>query len=143
MVAIEELIPHRFPFRFVDRAVRSDENGGEFLLELEPDDGRAPDGTFAPLLLVEALAQSAAAWHGGRMASMGATEPETGMLASIDTARLMGSAHTGETVRLEVRRGHRLGAMMRFDGRASCDDRLLATARLTVVRTGPGTTNAR
>ncbi len=76
-IDIQDLIPHRPPFRFVDTMVSAGEDEGVFALELTIDDERCSAGTLAPLFLVEALAQSAAAYHGARNA-LADGPPESG-----------------------------------------------------------------
>ncbi len=129
LCAIEPLIPHRAPFRFVDAAVHVDATGGDFVITLSPDDERLTSGYLAPLLLVEALTQSAAAWHGTRQQT-----EETGVLAQIERARLYGAARGGERVLLHVERERVLGNLARFVGSARRGDETLADAVFTVRR---------
>lgn len=132
--AIETLIPHRPPFRFVDRVVACYEAAGCCALALQKDDPRLQNGVLPPLYLLEALAQSAAAYHGCALQRAGSTQRETGMLVQIDKATLHASARAGEDVILEIQRSHTLGAMVRFTGRARVGDRPLAEAGFIVMR---------
>jgi 3-hydroxyacyl-[acyl-carrier-protein] dehydratase len=131
--AIDRLIPHRPPFRFVDTLVRAEAAEGELLLELATDDPRLTAGRLQPLLLVEALAQSAAAYHGAALARDGGGV-ERGFLVQIDKALLRRAARGGESVRLAIRRTFTMGPMVRFEARARVGDETLAEAEITVAR---------
>ena len=128
---IDRLIPHRPPFRFVDEVVRVDPESGEFLLNLSATDPRLSTGRLAPLLVVEALAQAAAAFHGASQCSGG---PETGMLVQLAEVKLMAAAAANDRVSLRVTRSHTLGDLVRFIGQATVNGRSLVSAELTVAR---------
>lgn len=134
MRAIEQWVPHRPPFLFVDEIVSVEKEGGRFVLALAAEDPRLYDGALPALLLVEALAQSTAAFHGitreGRR--------ERGMLVEIQDAKLFGAATSGDRVLLDVERTRVHGQLARFRGRASVGGRPLVEAELTVVRAPEG-----
>ncbi len=127
---IDSLIPHRPPFRFVDRVVRLAEDGGEFELHLDTGDRRLNGDRLDPLFLVEALAQSAAAFHGATQNAA----PGRGMLVDVSGSRFYAAARAGETVLLRIERERVFGNLVRFVGSARCGERLLAETRLTVQR---------
>lgn len=128
--AIEQLIAHRAPFRYVDELVEVTARRGRFLLRLAPGDPRLSRGVLPPLFMVEALAQSTAAFWG---ASQTGTR-ETGMLVSVDSARFAGSPRAGELVNLTVELTRTLGPLVRFSGVASVHNSELAQVELTVRR---------
>jgi len=125
---IDSLLPHRPPFRFVDELVEVSGERGEFCLCLAADDPRLLEGAMSPVLLVEALAQSAAAYQHSRITG----ESHRGLLASIDSARFFGAARGGERVQLLIRRDRSYGAFVRFSGTATQGPRPLAEAEFTV-----------
>jgi len=131
---VEELIPHRPPFLFVDHAHHVSDTEGSFYLRLAGDDPRLQQGELQPLFLLEALAQSTAAFNGihGKREVPDATE--SGVLVQIDKATLHARARAGDDIVLRVREVRRFGALVIFDGTAQCGDRILAEARLTVRR---------
>lgn len=136
--SIEQYLPHRLPFRFVDSIKQVDETSGEFSLLLEQSDKRLIDGVISPLLLVEALAQSAAAFHGIAKERAGAKEPESGMLVQIDSAQFLKAASSGFEIGLRIERTHELGALVRFKGAATQQDEVLVEAVFTVARNPEG-----
>lgn len=135
--AIETLIPHRAPFRLVDRIVSLTDDAGCCVLELSRNDSRLQYDLLPAVYLVEALAQSAAAYHGCALRRAGRSEAENGMLVQIDSAVLHAPARAGDNVTLDVRRTHQLGGMVRFTGCARVGDQHLAEAQFTVARGTP------
>ena len=133
--SFDRLIPHRPPFRFVDDVLEVGDESAELVLRLVPGDARLTNGRLAPLFLIEALAQAAAAFHGLKNAGT----PEAGMLVQLDRVQLLAAACEGDEVHLTVRRTHTLGALVRFDGRVRVADCLLAAGELTVARSFEGT----
>ncbi len=130
---IAALLPHQRPFRFVDVVVAIEPNRGRFELQLEANDERLIAGRLPALFLVEALAQAAAAYHG-----LGDGKREAGFLVEIRDARLHGDAAAEQNIILLVECQRRLGAMVRFYGRAERRGTLLAEAFFTVARAATG-----
>ena len=129
MTDIEQYLAHRPPFLFVDELLTIDADGGRFVLRLGEGDPRLQDGALPPLYLVEALAQSAAAFNGHERPGLA----ESGLLVEI-TATFSAPARAGEQVDLEVRRVRMHGQLARFHGEASVSGRILCEAELTVMR---------
>lgn len=127
---IDNLLIHRPPFRFVDALVSVSEVDGVFALTLSAGDPRLTDGRLAPLFLVEALAQSAAAFFGAQQAH----SAESGFLVELSAVELLADAHANQSVRLRVTKQRQLGAVARFLGEAKHNDALLARATITVAR---------
>jgi 3-hydroxyacyl-[acyl-carrier-protein] dehydratase len=130
--AIDLWLPHQPPFRFVDEMVAVVGDTGEFTLRLASDDSRLGRGHLQPLLLVEALAQCAAAFNG--YTNQGGTE--SGVLVEMQ-ASLRGAAKAGDVVRLRIQRLRQHGPLARFSGSAQVGDQTLATAEFMVMRTNP------
>lgn len=136
---IERFLPHRAPFRFVDEVVRVAGHKGEFCLHLPCEDPRLHNGRLAPLLLIEALAQCAAAFFGVLLDKRGDQDGEgrieSGYLVQIDHAELSAAACAGEDVSLCIERTRQFGSLVQFAGTARAGQRLLVTSRFTVART--------
>ena len=130
--AIEQWLPHRPPFLFVDELRAASGGGGTCALRLAADDPRLVDGRLPPWLVLEALAQSIAACNG-----FGKTDGrEEGMLVEIQDAELQDAARGGETVVLCVERRQSQGALVRFAAHATVGERTQVRALLTVARRG-------
>ena len=132
MPGIEQWLPHREPFLFVDELVELRPDGGRFLLRLAAGDRRLTDGTLRPLLLVEALAQTTAALNGREHPG----NPERGLLVDV-SATFHGHGRAGDAIELDVTRLRVHGALYRYAGRATVDGRLLVEVELTVMREEP------
>jgi len=90
------------------------------------------EGWASPLLLVEALAQSALLLEGGD-ADIG----RRGFLAGIEGFEAERAPRAGETLRIEVRLAGRFGAIVRFEGEVYGDRARLARGAI-IVRRGEG-----
>jgi 3-hydroxymyristoyl/3-hydroxydecanoyl-(acyl carrier protein) dehydratase len=124
-------IPHEEPFRFVRDIVAADAQAGVFSFEF-PRTGESFALRMCPaLLMVEAMAQGAAAWHG-----QGATAGDhvDGVLASVDKARFSGRPRPGDPLTIKVRHKKSLGPLTMMEGEVWVHHRLLAQAELVVRR---------
>ncbi|MBI2570372.1 MAG: hypothetical protein HYV63_25515 [Candidatus Schekmanbacteria bacterium] len=139
------LLPHRPPFLFLDRAgriVRGEGGRGWRLITSAEEWGRAgAGGTFPAILLIESLAQLAAAGnataaenHGDAGADI---RPPLGYLAAIDSFEWLSQVEPGDRVELEVRIERRFGAATRCFAEARVGQRAVAHGVLTfIVDTG-------
>ena len=132
--AIQELLPHRFPFLLVDR-----------ILEFEPGEravgiknvtanepwcaGHFPGNSIFPgVLIAEALAQTAAIVY---LTSL--TEPQPGQLlylVGMDGMKFRRPVRPGDTIRLEASAAEKNRRMWSFDTEASVDGRRVANGRM-------------
>ncbi len=128
-------LPHGPEFRFVDRLlslVPGKEGAGEY--RVRSDDpflrGHFPGEPMLPgVLLIEAAAQLA----GVVAQSDPAIPPLAGMkLTALRGVKILGTAHPGQTVRLEARITGRLGSLIQAQAQASLAGRLVLTAELTL-----------
>jgi acyl dehydratase len=83
----------------------------------------------SPLLLAEALAQSALLLEGGD-AEIG----RRGFLAGIEGFRAVRPPRAGETLRIEVRLTARYGGMVRFEGEVHTEQEEIARGAIIVRR---------
>ena len=124
-------LPHAYPFRFVDTVVSersADFSSGAVGIRVSAG-GRAAMGETwgSPLLLAEAIAQSALLLEGGD-AELG----RTGFLAGLDGVELMRPPVAGETLRVDVRLAGRFGAMARFEGEVRSGEETIARGAVLV-----------
>ena len=101
------MIPHAFPFRFVDAAGVKQVTAGE-----EP---------WPPFLLVECMAQACA---------QADPEGRPGMLTAVRDVAITRAPQPGETLRIEVSRAGSLGDSVLFDCTVRAGDEELARGRL-------------
>jgi 3-hydroxyacyl-[acyl-carrier-protein] dehydratase len=125
------ILPHAYPFRFVGTVVRernADFSEGTVSLRVSAN-GRAAMGESwgSPLLLAEAIAQSALLLEGGD-ADLG----RRGFLAGLDGLELTRAPLAGETLSVDVRLAGRFGAMAKFDGLVRSGEETLARGSILV-----------
>ncbi len=125
MDALVDLLPHRPPWRLVDRVVAREGERVECALHLSAGDALLVDGELPDLLVVEALAQAAACLNVGDMGR------HRGLLVAAAGFTFTGRARAGETLRLVAVKQATLGALVRFSGEAFADGRPLTTGQLT------------
>lgn len=137
----EVLLPHRPPFRLLDRVVSADPERGKLVAErrltandaLWPAEASLavpmPDGRFPEVLLIEALCQAAACLNSLQLAgSTGSPGDHLGYLVAISDfkfqapqelgAKNFQPIQIGETLILHVERQGSLGALCAFHTRA-------------------------
>ena len=124
-------LPHAYPFRFVDTVIlerNADFSEGTVSLRVSAN-GRAAMGESwgSPLLLAEAIAQSALLLEGGD-ADLG----RRGFLAGLDGLELTRAPLAGETLFVDVRLAGRFGAMAKFDGLVRSGEETLARGSILV-----------
>lgn len=123
--------PHVYPFRFVDRIIEAkdaDFSKGSVAIRVSGN-ARAAAGEawHSPLLLAEAIAQSALLLEGGD-AGIG----RRGFLAGIDAFEATRPPRAGETLRVDVRLAAKFGAIVRFEGVVSADGEQIARGAVLV-----------
>lgn len=124
------LLPHGLPFRFVDRVLSIDR--GERVVALSNVTANSPhlQGHFpeTPLmpgvLLIEAMAQAA---------GLLLPEGSKAYLAQVRDARFRRPVVPGDPVRIEAARLPGLGALHRFEVKASVDGQTVAEAEFTLA----------
>jgi 3-hydroxyacyl-[acyl-carrier-protein] dehydratase len=118
------MIPHRAPFLLVDRVVESGD--GRVRAEKRVTAGDPLAGDELPdVLVIEALAQAAACTNAGTHGA------HRGMLVAATGFTFEGRARAGDTLVLEAVRVAKLGALLRFDGTATVDGRVIAKGQMT------------
>src|ERR671939_1354954 len=141
--AIQELLPHRYPFLLVDRIVelapRERIVGVKQVTINEPFfQGHFPGAPVMPgVLVVEALAQVGAILA---LREIEQREQKLVLFTGIETARFRQPVVPGDTLVLEVT-ALRIGSrVQRMRGEAKVEGRLVAGAELTSVLTDRETT---
>ncbi|MBI1817172.1 MAG: 3-hydroxyacyl-ACP dehydratase FabZ [Deltaproteobacteria bacterium] len=134
---IARLLPHRYPFQFVDRVVEFVDGQRIVALKnlslLDPFfRGHFPDNPVMPgVLICEALAQA-----GALLAhrSTDGVPPEAGVvLSGLDNVRFRRPVVPGDQLRLEVTITRRHRPLWRLHGRATVDGQLVAEADILAM----------
>ncbi len=135
-------IPHRDPFLFLSRLEATDGEEAIFAYDMPRHSDSFSLKMFPTLLMVEAMAQAAAAFHGVRMnEETDLATQETGVLASVDKVRVSGRPKPGDTLTIKIKRRKTFGPMVLLDGEVWVSHRLAASAELYVRRGISGATS--
>ena len=121
---VEETLPHRPPFRLVDRLLSTGDGEARALRRVTHDDPLVGD-TLPSTLIIEGLAQTAALIAG---AEVGA---HRGFLVALRGVKVEGQARPGDTIELSAKRTATLGGLHRVEGEARVAGVLILRAELT------------
>ncbi len=125
---MEQLLPHRAPFLFVDRLEEVSEEGCIGYRKYTDEDfffkGHFPEYPVVPgVLLVEAMAQC-----GGAGLKKQTKEDGLFFLASIEKAKFRRQVRPGDEVRMEIVNERISGMMIKQKGKAFVGDEMAAEA---------------
>lgn len=131
--AIEAIIPHRFPFRLIDRV--ADLKSGQSIIafrEVRSEEfyfrGHFPGNPIYPgVLQIESLAQAGAV----AALSLQENKGKLALFAGIDNARFKRIVRPGDEMRLEVTMTKMRGSIGKAEARALVDGELACKADLT------------
>jgi 3-hydroxyacyl-[acyl-carrier-protein] dehydratase len=137
---IKRLIPHRYPFLLIDRAVdliaETSAVGIKNVTANEPYfEGHFPAQPIMPgVLIIEAMAQTAAVLV---VATLGGTaEGKLVYFMTIERARFRRPVRPGDQLRLLVEKEQRRLGVWKFAGRATVDGQLAAEATISAKIVG-------
>lgn len=132
-LAIENLIPHRAPMRFIDALIECTNTTAVATVCFDTDSFAVADGFVLETALVECVAQTVAAALGLRARQPGQAERlGNGMLVAVSNFKIQSRPPAGKTLRIEVRELKRLGLMLMISGNISCEDQPVATGEMTL-----------
>jgi len=134
-VAIENLIPHRAPMRFIDALVECTDTTAVATVCFRDDSFAVANGLVMEAALVECVAQTVAAALGQRAQTNGKSDfavAAAGMLVAVSSFKIQSRPPAGKMLRIEVRELKRLGLMLRVAGEISCDGQIIAAGELTL-----------
>lgn len=131
--AIEELIPHRPPMRWIDALTDCTETTATATTRFTAGHFAVAEGKVSETALVECVAQTVAAALGQRMRAGGqSAAANQGMLAAVSNFKILARVPLDETLTIEVRELKRLGPMLMITSTISCAGRTIATGELSL-----------
>jgi 3-hydroxyacyl-[acyl-carrier-protein] dehydratase len=133
---IRDLLPHRYPFLFVDKIIKIDDKYIETLKNISFNEpffqGHFPNSPIMPgVLIVEAMAQS-----GGLYAFIKGENSDKFTqvyFVSIDKAKFMKPVLPGDQLIMKINIGRTSPKMIQMKGQAFVDDVLVAEAKIIGV----------
>ena len=129
MERLVDLIPHRPPWLLVDRVLSRQGGVVEAEKQLSATDPLLAGGELPELLVLEALAQTAACHNAGTLGS------HRGLLVAATGLIFDGRAVAGEVVHLRAEKTATMGALVRFSVAARVGDRVIARGEMTFAVT--------
>jgi predicted hotdog family 3-hydroxylacyl-ACP dehydratase len=135
--AIEELIPHRPPMRWISALVECSATHAVATACFGENDFPVAGGKVLETALVECAAQTVAAALGQRGRERGRERgnsgaPANGMLVSVSNFKIQTRPPAGKTLRIEVRETKRLGPMLLVSAEISCEGQMVAAGELSL-----------
>jgi predicted hotdog family 3-hydroxylacyl-ACP dehydratase len=131
--AIEQLIPHRAPMRWVEKLIDCTDTTATATTHFTAEHFAVANGIVIETALVECMAQTVAAALGHRMRASGKLgTANNGMLAAVSNFKIHTPPPLHQTLTIEVREVKRLGPMLMITGKISCGADLIATGDLSL-----------
>jgi len=132
-IAIEELLPHRPPMRWVDALVDCTDTTAVATVRIGPEHFAVRDGVLLETALVECVAQTVAAALGHRMRASGNSGgANQGMLAAVSGFKVFAQPKVGQTLTVETREVKRLGPMLLVAATITCEGQIVAAGELSL-----------
>jgi 3-hydroxyacyl-[acyl-carrier-protein] dehydratase len=129
MERLLDLIPHRPPWLLVDRVTARSDDAVEAERRVAADDPLLAGGELPELLVLEALAQTAACSNAGQLGR------HQGLLVAASRVEFDGRAHAGDVVVLRARKVATMGSLVRFEAEARVGERVIARGEMTFAVT--------
>lgn len=131
--AIEKLLPHRAPMRFIDALIGCTETTATATACFRAGDFAVANGVVLETALVECVAQTVAAALGSRAQTNGAGNvPANGMLIAVTNYRIAAPAPLGKVLQITITERKRLGRMTMISSSIACEGMPIAAGDLTL-----------
>jgi predicted hotdog family 3-hydroxylacyl-ACP dehydratase len=131
--AIESLIPHRAPMRFLDELTECTETTAHASVRFGAGHFAVVDGAVLEAALVECAAQTVAAVLGQRAKARGQPGAgANGMLIAVTAFQIQSRPLAEQTICIEVRQLKRFGLMLMISAVILCEGRKIASGELTL-----------
>ena len=131
--AIENLLPHRAPMRWLDELTECTETTARGTTCFDDQHFAVADGRVLETALVECIAQTIAAAQSQRARMRGGSgKPSVGMLAAVANFKIHSPPTPGKKLEIEIRELKKFGPMILVYGVITCAGQTMATGELTV-----------
>jgi predicted hotdog family 3-hydroxylacyl-ACP dehydratase len=130
-LAIEELIPHRAPMRWIDALTDCTDTTARATVHFSADHFAAAKGEVLETALVECIAQTVAAAQGYRAKTRGnSAGARGGMLAAVSNFQIHCRPSAEQPLTIDVREVKRFGPMLLVSGEISCQGKRVSSGDL-------------
>lgn len=124
-----DAIPHRPPWLLVDRVTARGDEHVEAEKRVAADDPLLAGDELPELLVLEALAQTAACLNAGALGK------HQGLLVAASRVEFDGRARAGDVVLLRAKKTATMGTLVRFETEALVGERVIARGEMTFAVT--------
>ena len=124
-----DAIPHRSPWLLVDRVTARDDEHVEAEKRVAAGDPLLAGGELPELMVLEALAQTAACLNAGALGK------HQGLLVAASRVEFDGRARAGDIVVLRAKKTTTMGTLVRFEAEALVGERVIARGEMTFAVT--------
>ena len=132
-LAIEEIIPHRAPMRWIDALTDCTDTTAQAIARFSAGHFATANGKVLETALVECIAQTVAAAQGHRARTRGnSAHAPGGMLAAVSNFQIHCRPTAEKLLTIDVREGKRFGSMLLVSGEISCEGQRIASGDLTL-----------
>lgn len=132
-VDIRQLIPQREPILMIDELVSADENNGETVFKIKPDNIFLNSaGQFEETGLIENIAQSASAVAGYRALLNGATNPPVGYIGEIKKFRRYHQPQAGDELSTRIKLGVEVNGVTMLTGQTYVNGVMAAETQMKI-----------
>lgn len=131
--AIEQLLPHRAPMRWVEELLDCTDTTATATVRFTKTHFAVAAGSVIEAALIECLAQTVAAALGQRMQAGGKSAAANhGMLAAVSNFKIHTPPPLDQTLQVETTEVKRLGPMLMIAGKITHGEALIATGDLSL-----------
>lgn len=131
--AIEQLLPHRTPMRWVEELIACTDTTATATVRFTPEHFAVANGRVIEAALIECMAQTVAAALGQRMQAGGKPAAANhGMLAAVSNFKILKAPPLDQGLHVEVAEVKRLGPMLMIAGKIAHGTDLIATGDLSL-----------
>lgn len=131
--AIEQLLPHRAPMRWIDTLIECTETTAVATATFNAEHFALANGAVLETALVESVAQTVAAALGQRAQASGKSgATHNGMLIAVTNFRIESRPVAGKVLRIEIAERKRLGPMLMISSLITCEGKPIAAGDLTL-----------
>jgi predicted hotdog family 3-hydroxylacyl-ACP dehydratase len=132
-LAVENLLPHRAPMRWLDELIECTETTARGTVHFDAGHFAVADGRILETALVECIAQTIAAAQSQRARMRGGSgKPSIGMLAAVANFKIHSPPPLEKLLEIEINELKKFGPMLLVAGNISCEGQLIADGELTV-----------
>jgi len=129
---ITQIIPHRYPMIMIDSYSRIDNDNAVSKKTFQKEDYGCENGVVIDSILIECVAQTAAAHYGYQALINQDENPGIGMLVTVDKFNFYHKVMATSEIEISISKTDEIGAIKLIEGKVSLKSRIVATGNIKV-----------